>query len=127
MKIPKPIASFIEATNKHNSDELLALITETAIVNDEGNDYRGIAEIKKWSDEKVFFAKVTLELMKIIDRHGITIATMKIGGNFDKTGLPDPFVMDFHFTIVSNKISRLSIHFPERKTNYSQHFGFWVI
>jgi hypothetical protein len=127
MKIPKPIASFIEATNKHNLEELLAAIAETAIVNDEGHEYRGIAEIKKWSNEKVIGANVTLEPIKVVERSGNTIVTMKIDGSFDKTGLPDPFVMDFHFTIDSNKISGVSIQFPDRKVNYLRALGSWII
>jgi hypothetical protein len=127
MKIPKPIATLIEATNKHNSKEFLAVISETAIINDEGHDYRGIAEIKKWSDEKVFGAKVRLEPIKISERNGNTIVRMKIDGNFDKTGLPDPLVMDFYFTIDSNKVSRLSIHLPNRRLSYLKALGFWMI
>jgi SnoaL-like domain len=127
MKIPKPIATFIEATNKHNSHEFLAVVADTAIINDEGHDYRGIAEIKKWSDEKVFAAKVTLEPIKISERNDNTVVRMKIDGNFDKTGLPDPLVMDFHFTIDSDKISGLSIHFPNKKINYLNALGCWII
>jgi hypothetical protein len=127
MKIPKPIATFIEATNKHNSKEFLAVISETAIINDEGHDYRGIAEIKKWSDEKVFGAEITLEPIKIIERSDKTIVRTKIDGNFDKTGLPDPFVMDFYFTTESNKVSRLSIHLPNRRLSYLKALGFWMI
>ncbi|MCI0612392.1 nuclear transport factor 2 family protein, partial [bacterium] len=127
MKIPKPIADFIEATNKHNSDEFLAVIAETALVHDEGHDYRGISEIKKWSDEKVFGAKVILEPIRIIEQRNNTIVRMKIDGNFDKTGLPDPFVMDFYFTIDSNKISRLSIRLPNHKMNYLDALGSWMI
>jgi hypothetical protein len=111
MKIPKPIATFIEATNKHNSDEFLAVIADTAIINDEGHDYRGVEEIKKWSNEKVFDAKVTLKPIEAIERNGEIIVRMEIDGNFDKTGLPDPLVMDFYFTVDSHKVRQLSIHF----------------
>ena len=127
MKIPKPIATFIEATNKHNSQEFLNVIADTAVIHDEGHDYHGIAEIKEWSDEKVFGAKVTLEPLKIIDQPGNTVITMKIDGNFDKTGLPDPLIMDFHFTIDSDKISGLSIHLPNNKINYLNALGCWII
>jgi SnoaL-like domain len=113
MKIPKPIAAFIEAINHHNTDAFLALLTHTAVISDEGHDYRGIAEIKKWSDEKLIGAKVTLQPTKTIERSGKTIITAKVDGNFDKTGLPDPFQMDFHFTIDSNKVAALNIRFPE--------------
>jgi SnoaL-like domain len=128
MKMPKPISTFIEATNKHNLDDFLSVIAETAVVHDEGHDYRGISEIKKWSDAKVFGARVQLEPIKIAERNGITVLTTKIDGDFDKTGLPDPLVMDFHFTIdsKSNKISGLNIQFPNRKINYLRALGFWM-
>lgn len=127
MKIPKPIATFIEATNKHSSDEFLAVIADKAVINDEGHDYRGIAEIKKWSDEKLIGAKVTLEPIKTIERNGNTIVTAKVDGNFDKTGLPNPFVLDFYFTIDSNKVVGLSIRLPNRKITYLKALGFWMI
>lgn len=113
MQIPKPIAHFIEATNHHNTDALLAVLSDTAVLSDEGHDYRGIGEIKKWSDEKLIGAKVTLQPIRTVERSGKTIVTAKVDGNFDKTGLPDPFQMDFHFTIDSNKVTTLSIRFPE--------------
>jgi SnoaL-like domain len=113
MKIPQPISAFIHATNTHNTNELLAAFTDTAVISDEGHDYRGIAEIKKWSEEKLIGAEVTLQPTKTIERNGKTIVTAKVDGNFDKTGLPDPFQMDFDFTIDSNKVAALSIRFPE--------------
>ena len=59
MKIPQPIAAFIRATNHHNTDAFLAALTDTAVITDEEQDYRGIAAIKEWSDEKYIGAKVT--------------------------------------------------------------------
>lgn len=114
MKIPKSIEDFIEATNHHNSNALLAVLSDTAVLTDEGHDYRGIAEIKKWSEEKLIGANVILDPIRIVERGGRTIiVTAKVDGSFDKTGLPDPFQMDFHFTIDSNKVAALSIRFPE--------------
>lgn len=129
MKIPKPIAAFIRATNNHNTDSFLAVLSDTAVISDEGQDYRGIAAIKKWSDEKLIGAKVTLEPIKTVERSGKTIITAKVDGNFDKTGLPDPFHMDFHFTIDSNKVAALSIRLPEihRARTYLKALAFWPV
>jgi len=99
LQMPPSIAAFIKATNAHKSDEFLATLTESAIVTDEGQEYRGIAAIKKWSDEKYIGARVTLDAVDLMNSNGKTIVTLKVDGNFDKTGLPDPFLMDFHFTI----------------------------
>ena len=38
-----------------------------------------------------------------------TIVTAKVDGDFDKTGLPYPFLLDFHFTVVNEKITKLEI------------------
>ena len=109
LQIPQPIAAFIDATNAHKSDEFLATLTDSAVIADEGQEYRGIAAIRKWSDEKYIGAKVTLETVVLANSNGKTIVTVKVDGNFDKSGLPDPFLMDFHFTIDTDKIAALTI------------------
>jgi hypothetical protein len=109
LETPQPIADFIEATNKHNSRDVLAVFADGAFLTDEGQEYRGIAAIKEWSDEKLISAKVTLKVIELFNQAGETIVTAEVDGNFDKTGLPDPFCMDFHFTIDDAKIVALYI------------------
>lgn len=108
LQIPKPISAFIEAANNHDSDKFLAAFTDDAVIIDEGQKYNGIAAIKEWSDEKYIGAKVTINPIDVIDRDGRTVVTAEMDGNFDKTGLPDPFLMDLHFTVNENKIAALT-------------------
>jgi hypothetical protein len=110
VKIPQWIAAFIKATNAHNTHEFLSTLTDSAVIADEGQEYRGIAAIKAWSDEKYIGAKVTLDVVEVVNSNGKTTVTVKVDGNFDKTGLPDPFVMDLHFVVDGEKIARLSFH-----------------
>jgi hypothetical protein len=112
LQMPQSIAVFIKATNAHKSDEFLATLTEGAVITDEGQEYRGIAAIKKWSDEKYIGARVTLDAVDLMNGDGKTIVTLRVDGNFDKTGLPDPLLLDFHFTLDTNKISALDIRLP---------------
>ena len=109
LQIPQAIAVFIEATNAHNTDEFLATLTDSAVITDEGQEYRGIAAIKTWSDEKYVGAKVTLDVVKVVNSGEKSIVTVKVDGNFDKTGLPDPFLMDFHFTTDTRRITALNV------------------
>ena len=111
LQIRRPIVAFIKAINDHSTEEFLATLTESAVITDEGQDYRGIAAIKEWSDEKCIGAKVTLKVINVIDRNGKTIVTAAVDGNFDKTGLPDPLYMDFHFIVDGEKIAALNIRF----------------
>ena len=112
LPLPQSIEAFIQATNRHDTDEFLATLTDEAVITDEGRDRRGIKAIKEWSDEIYIGAKVTLEPLKAINRDGKTVVTARVDGNFDKTGLPDPFLMDFHFTVDDTKIAALSIRLP---------------
>jgi hypothetical protein len=113
MKIPEAVTTFIEAFNNHNSERMLASFADTALIHDEGHDYRGIAEIKKWYEQKVVGPNVTLEPIKAVETNGKTIITVIVDGNFDKTGLPDPLKLDFQFTIDATKVTGLSIDFPK--------------
>jgi hypothetical protein len=113
MKIPKPISAFIKATNTHNPTELIATFNDRSVISDEGREYRGTAAIKKWFEEKSVGANVSLEPMKTADSNGKTIVTMKVDGTFDKTGLPDPLLLDFHFKIEANQVAELSIRFAD--------------
>ena len=107
--LPRSIEAFIRATNKHDTGELLATMIDDAVVSDEGQNYRGITAIKQWSDEKYIGAKVTLDPVGAVNRDGKTVVTVKVDGSFDKTGLPDPFLMDFHFTVDDSRIAALTI------------------
>ncbi|MCD9186164.1 MAG: nuclear transport factor 2 family protein [Pyrinomonadaceae bacterium] len=111
--LPKSIEAFIQATNKHNTDEFLATMTDDAVITDESQDYRGISAIKNWSDEKYIGAKVTLEPINAVNRDGKFIVTFKVDGDFDKTGLPDPFLMDYHFISNGSKINALNIRLAD--------------
>src|SRR5258708_725960 len=110
LQIPQSIAAFIEATNAHNADEFFATLTDSAVITDEGQEYRGITAIKAWSDEKYVGGKVTLDVVEVVNSNGKTIVTVKVDGDFDKTGLPNPFVMDLHFVVAGEKITALSFH-----------------
>jgi hypothetical protein len=111
-ELNQPIKAFIQATNKHDTGELLRTLTDDAVITDEGQNYHGIPAIKNWSDEKYTGAQVTLEPVGAVKRDGATVVTVKVDGNFDKTGLPDPFLMNFHFIVDGLKITALNIQLP---------------
>lgn len=108
LQIPTPIANYVKAINEQNTDAFLATFNDNAIVTDEGHEYNGIATIKKWSDEKNIGAKITLKPIDVTERAGKTVLTAIVDGEFDKTGLPDPFLMDLYFTLNENQITRLN-------------------
>src|SRR5882724_1294971 len=83
LPMPQAIAAFINATNAHNTDELLATLTDSAVITDEGQEYRGIKAIKAWSDEKYVGGKVTLDVVKVVVNGGDNaVVTVRVDGSF---------------------------------------------
>lgn len=111
--IPNPIESAVKAANDHDTTGFLSNFAETAILADEGQEYHGITAIKKWSDEKLIGDNVTFDITDITISGDASVVTAKVDGDFDKTGLPDPFMMALHFVISGSKIKRLAFRLPE--------------
>lgn len=108
-RLDEPTAAYIKATNDHNSNAFLVCFTDDALVNDIGRDFHGTVAIKEWSDREIIGANVTLEVTAVAVGDGVTIVTTKVDGDYDKTGLPDPLLLDHHVTVNDAKISRLVI------------------
>src|SRR6266446_1202222 len=104
-KLPRPIETYIRAVNAGDVGALLSCFAPDAVVKDAGREIRGTAAIKEWANREIFAVHVTLEVMDVAERDGQTIVTVKIDGTFDRTGLPDPLLMDHCFTIGVDKIS----------------------
>lgn len=111
--IHEPIKSAIEAANHHDSILFLSHFAETAVITDEGHEYLGSAAIKKWSDEKLFGANVTFNIIDIRWSGDTSVVTAEVDGDFDKTGLPNPFVMALHFVTSDSKIIHLAFRLHE--------------
>ncbi len=108
-KMPQVISDFIAASNKPDPAGYMHCFAEGAVVLDEGQTRCGKDAIKKWSDEYHFGAHVTMEPMEVREVENEVIVTCKLDGDYDKTGLPDPLLLDFHFHIMDSKITHLSI------------------
>jgi ketosteroid isomerase-like protein len=106
--IPQPIATFVRAVNERDADAFLCTFANDAIVTDVGQEFRGAAAIKEWAKSEIFDVNVTLDVMKVAERNGETVVTVKVDGTFDKTGLPDPLLLNHHFTLKDDKIAAFS-------------------
>ena len=106
--VPKPVEAYIRAINDRDADAFQSSFAFDAVVKDVGREIRGIAAIKEWADHEIFAAHVTLEVMEVVERDCQTIVTVKVDGTFDRTGLPNPLVMDHCFTIAGERIVALA-------------------
>jgi hypothetical protein len=118
MKLSSPAAAaYVRSINDHDRAAFNALFDDGAVVNDVGREFRGPAAIKAWSDREIFDAQVTLQVIQVADRDGQTILTTKVDGNFDRTGLPDPVIIDHHITTKDGKIVALTCRLANKTTS----------
>jgi hypothetical protein len=96
IQIPRAAAAYVESINRHDPDAFNALFADGAAVDDAGRQFRGQAAIAAWSQTDIFDAQVTLDVIAVKERDGQTVLTTKVDGNFDRTGLPDPVIIDQH-------------------------------
>ena len=106
--LPPTAAAYVRSINDHDAAAFLALFADGAVVDDVGRELRGLAAIKAWSDREIFDARVAIEVIDVADRDGEIVVTTKVDGNFDRTGLPDPLIINHHIAAQGGKIVRLT-------------------
>jgi SnoaL-like domain len=104
LTVPPPIATVIRAINHGDADTLLSSFTPNAVVVDVGREFRGYAAIRQWAQQEIFSVNVTLDVVDVAERDGQTVVTVEVDGTFDKTGLPDPLLLNHYFTLEGDKI-----------------------
>jgi NAD(P)-dependent dehydrogenase (short-subunit alcohol dehydrogenase family)/ketosteroid isomerase-like protein len=102
------VAAYLEATNHRDPAAFLGCFDEDAVVNDVGRVLRGRDAIRAWSDREIFAPRVELEVLAVSVQGDETFVTTRVEGDFDRTGLPDPVVVEHRFVLESDRISRLT-------------------
>jgi len=111
VKLPEPVLTYVSAINSQDATALQSTFADDALVTDVGREIRGIVAIMDWANREIFGVNVNLEIMKSAEHGAETILTVKVDGTFDRTGLPDPLLMDQCFTIANEKIVSLTCRF----------------
>ncbi len=105
--LPAPIQAYLDAVNQNNPAGFLTCFTPDAVVRDIGHEYRGTLQIKEWSEREIFGVQVRLGFIRVFQNADTFCVTVKVDGNFDKTGLPDPLLMRNDFTLTGERIATL--------------------
>ena len=103
--LPKPIAIYIAAENRGDTEAFAQCFAEDAVVGDEGQTIEGLAAIKKWKAETRKKYQHTIEPLASAQEDGKTVVTNRLTGNFPGS----PIELEFVFTLHRNKIAALDI------------------
>lgn len=116
-KLPKLVETYVRAINDRNPAAFESAFAPDAVVKDVGRELRGLTAISDWAKNEIFAVNVTMELLHVAGRDGQTVITAKIDGAFDRTGLPDPLVMEHQITIAGDKITALTCKLSDRQAS----------
>jgi len=100
---------FVEAVNAFDTDRLIGLFAQDAYVNDQLRDFWGIGAIGKWIRREIVGTRFRMDVLSAKRHFGDLILSAKVSGDFDKTGLPDPMILSFLFSVCDGRIVRLIV------------------
>ena len=112
-ELPAIVAEYIAAVNALDTDRIVATFTPDAYVNDNRREMWGTEAMRAFFAKEFVGDHVTMEVREVIDHHGDILVRAAFDGTYDKTNLPDDFVMTSYFSIRDGKIVSLAIIFNQ--------------
>lgn len=110
MNMPAPVHDYFAAMNNFDSTGMVGVFTEDGLVNDIQREFWGPDAIKRWADREIIGDRViTTKFVDAKEHHGDYIVSAEVDGQYDKTGLPNPLILTFYFSLADRHISRLII------------------
>src|SRR6266704_2903419 len=97
--LPAPVQGYLAASNAFDGDALIAWFADDALVNDTRREFWGKDAIRAWLDREIIGDKVTTSPTATAEHYGEVIVHAVTDGEYDKTGLPDPLVLTYYFTV----------------------------
>jgi ketosteroid isomerase-like protein len=107
--LPQVVADHIAACNAHDINAWMATFAPDALVNDIKREFIGAEAIRAFGEKEIFGANVTMAVHRAWDRYGDITVHAKLDGTYDKTGLPDPLILTFYFSLRDGQITQLII------------------
>lgn len=111
LELPTPIAAYIQAVNNHDLEALLNCFADDALVNPRTREFWGRDAIRRWAEKEIINERVTMTVTSAVHNHGNYAVRAEFRGDFDKTGLPDPFALTSYFSLDAEKIVQLIVLF----------------
>ena len=103
--LARPLTTYVEASNAHDADALVATFADNASVRDEEQEMVGSAAIRAWAAD-TFREYRSILVPKRASRKGdLTVVTVEVAGSFPAS----PIELAFRFRIVGARIAALEI------------------
>jgi ketosteroid isomerase-like protein len=103
--LPRLIQNYIDASNAHAVQSILACFADDATVHDENATHRGKIDIEQWLRTTIEKYKFQFKPLSAEAHDHETVVAVQISGTFPGS----PITLDYHFTIAGTKIASLII------------------
>jgi ketosteroid isomerase-like protein len=103
--LPTAVAQYLAAKQNHDSDALLATLTDDAVITDEGRQYRGAAAIRAWHEEASAAVAATYAVTDAAAVGDRTVVAVRVAGDFPGSPVP----LYFHIALREDKISAVTV------------------
>jgi hypothetical protein len=107
------VAEHIAAVNAFDVDRIIATFAPDAYVNDNRREIWGTRAIRAFIAKELVRDSVTMEVLEVLEHYGDIIVRARYDGTYDKTNLPDEFVMTSYFGVRDDKITSLTVIFNQ--------------
>ncbi len=105
INLPPIIQSYIDASNAHDVQSILACFADDAKVRDENTTHRGKIDIERWATETIEKYKFQFKPLGAKEGDNETIVAVEISGTFPGS----PISLDYRFALTSDKIASLTV------------------
>ena len=103
--LPRTIQNYIDASNAHDVQSILACFADDAKVRDENTTHLGKIDIERWATETIEKYKFQFKPLGAKDGDDETIVAVEISGTFPGS----PISLDYRFALTSDKIASLTV------------------
>ena len=103
--LPAVITAYLAAANTRDLDAAASCFDEGAVVFDEGQERKGVAAIRAWSEETGNKYAPQTQATAVQLAQSAAVVTARVSGNFPGS----PVELRYFFTLRNDKIAQLEI------------------
>lgn len=105
INLPATLAKYVEASNAGDTPATVKLFSESAVVQDDGEEFTGIEAIEAWIAESTRKYQAQLVPLDLLESGDHLVMRGRVSGNFPGS----PLELDFDFVLSDDKITRLAV------------------
>jgi ketosteroid isomerase-like protein len=108
-QMPAAARRYVDAVNAFDVEAVLAAFTPDALVHDNQREFTTPDAIRTWVRDEIVGDRVTMQVVEVVERSGVTVLRARYDGDFDKTNLPEELILTNYIVTRDNLIAALFI------------------